>query len=723
MNIYAITAFIGSTSSLLLGALVFLKNRKNPGARLFALLSISIFVWVFGCFMESSIASEANRIRIDQFLYTGAAFAPTIFLHFSLVVSGLRKRRFVPVLYCISLVFLFFNWSPLRDVFILDVQKKFPFRYIAVAGPLWYVYLVYFAFCGILPFFLFWEALKTVQSAFKREQLKYMFVSLVIIFIAAGMYLSLVLSIASPPIDNLMVGIFSFVTAYAILRYRLMDISVAFTRTGIFVGLYTVILGIPFAVAGWGRQKLIQLLAEHWLMLPLVLMAALATVGPFIYIFLERKAEARLLRDQRRYQETLKQASVGMTRIRDMRRLLDLITHIVTKTVRISYASIYLFDKETQLFHLQVCRDKGREPAPEITLDSALVRWLSRTHEPLLFEEVKRRAQDNAGPQSNTLVSEMERIFASVVIPSFLEDRLTGFIVLGDKLSGQIYTPEDLSVFQVLASQAALAIENAQFYADTRQMQEQIAQAEKMATIGTMADGLSHQINNRFYALSLIAGDTIDTLKNTDTRLCSSDVQEMIQSINRALERIQTNVIQGGEVVKGILKYTRKGEEGLEALGLDEIIDGTLDMVQYKVRLSDIEIARDYPRDLPRIKGNRVQLQEVFFNLIDNANDAMSERKQVLREEGFRGRILIFARPVEGARLEVLIEDNGLGVKEENAKKLFTPFFTTKTSNRKGTGLGLYVINKIITETHKGTVRVESQYGVGTRFILSLPAA
>jgi len=111
--------------------------------------------------------------------------------------------------------------------------------------------------------------------------------------------------------------------------------------------------------------------------------------------------------------------------------------------------------------------------------------------------------------------------------------------VLGDKVSGQIYTPEDLNVFQVLASQAALAIENAQFYEDAKEMQEQIAQAEKMATIGTMADGLSHQINNRFYALSLIAGDSIDTIKLTDTSKCTPEVREMIESINHALERIQ----------------------------------------------------------------------------------------------------------------------------------------------------------------------------------------
>jgi len=213
----------------------------------------------------------------------------------------------------------------------------------------------------------------------------------------------------------------------------------------------------------------------------------------------------------------------------------------------------------------------------------------------------------------------MKLLEAELIIPSFLDKKLIGFIVLGEKLSGAMYTSDDISVFQVLASQAALAIENAQFYSEAKEMQAQISQAEKMATVGTMADGLSHQINNRFYALSLIAGDTIDTIKLTDASKCSPEVQAMLKDINAALERIQVNVMQGGEVVKGILRYTRKGDEGLVPLTLDQIIDGTLDMIQFKVKLNDFDIIRDYSKDLPKIKGNLVQMQEVSLILLDNA--------------------------------------------------------------------------------------------------------
>jgi signal transduction histidine kinase len=355
--------------------------------------------------------------------------------------------------------------------------------------------------------------------------------------------------------------------------------------------------------------------------------------------------------------------------------------------------------------------------------ENPVIEWLIANHQPLVYEEIKRQlldTQDN--PRLRNIEFEMASLHASVIVPSFLENSFLGILVLGNKLSGQIYTLDDLNVFQVLASQAALAIENAQFYEEAKEMQEQIAQAEKMATIGTMADGLSHQINNRFYALSLIAGDTIDTLKITDTSNCTTEIKEMLKQINHALERIQVNVNQGGEVVRGILKYSRKGDEGLEALTLDQVIDGTLAMVQFKVRLSEIDIIREYPKDLAKIKGNLVQLEEVFFNFIDNAYDAIVERRTTLTEDGFRGKITFRAHTVD-SMLKIEIEDNGMGIKDDNFKKVFAPFFTTKVSSRRGTGLGLYVINKIITDTHKGTIAFESKFCQGTKFTIQLPGA
>jgi len=719
MNTYAIPPLIADVLLIGIGLFVFFKNKSSKLNIIFSLFSFSMAGWLFGytnMYLSKDAVAALKWARIG---FLGIIFIPIFAYHFIISFLNLKRKIVLPVIYLLAIPSLFLSQT---DYIYSGIKEHF-WGYYPTAGKIYIFFLLMFAILFTRGVLLLLSRLKK-ESGIRREQIKY-----VCLAFGLGTFGIVDYLIKYPihdiyPFGYMCALFFNGLIAFAIVRYRLLDIKVALTRTGIFIVVYTLVLGLPFAVAVWFRDRLIDTLGPHWWILPLGLMAGLATVGPFIYIYLERKAEERLLKEQKRYQDTLKQASVGMTRIRNLRKLLDLITHIVTKTVKISFAAIYLYNKDTNEFVLQVSRDKGGMVVPNnLSRDNPLISWLKAKPEPLIYEEVKHKMEDSNDSAYKLLEENMRLLTATVIIPSFLEDRFMGFFVLGDKLSSQIYTPEDLNVFQVLASQAALAIENAQFYEEAKEMQEQIAQAEKMATIGTMAEGLSHQINNRFYALSLIAGDTLDTIKMTDTSNCTPEVKEMINQINHALDRIQTNVMQGGQVVKGMLKYTRKGEEGFEALTLDQILDGTLNMVQYKVNLSEIDIIRNYPKDIPKIKGNQVQLQEGFFNFIDNGYDAIVERRTFLKEDNYRGRITISAHPNANGMLEIVIEDNGIGVKEEDMKKIFTPFFTTKVSSRRGTGLGLYVIKRVIEEFHKGKIWIESEYKTGTRFIVELPVA
>jgi len=720
-NLYAIPNIICTILCIFMGISVYLRKRSNEGF-IFLLLTISTAIWQLGTAFVVMSNNTTSAIYWSKFCQIGVTFIPIFTLHFIAIFTKYYYKIEILIHYFI-ICCIVIPTIILTNYIVGGVHKYF-WGFWLKGGILHPFFLIYFVSLMFASFWKLYKNYKNEKSNLGRARIKFLFFAFCIAYIGAVDYLP-DYGIEFYPFGYLTIILYLFIVAYAIVKYRLMDIRVAITRTGLFILIYTFVLGLPFVLASnivW-RNRIVVLVGSMWWTVPLGLMAVLATLGPFIYIFLNSKAEERLLKDQRRYQNILKEASLGMTRIRDLKRLLNLITHIVTKSVKISYIGIYLYHRDSDEFLLEVSRDKGRVPIPKLTPDNHLITWINLKRQPLIYEEVKRQAQDSSDPAYKQLEENMRALTASVILPSFLEDRFLGFIVLGEKMSGQIYTEEDLNVFQVLASQAALAIENAQFYNEAKEMQLQIAQAEKMATIGTMADGLSHQINNRFYALSLIAGDSMDTLKLTNTSNCSPEVKEMLGQISHALERIQANVMQGSEVVKGMLKYSRTGSENFEALNLDEIIEGTLEMVQFKVKLSEIDIVRDYPKETPQIHGNLAQLEEVFFNFIDNAYDAIVERRTTLKEEGFRGRVTISAHPKD-SKLEITIEDNGMGVKDDDNRKLFTPFFTTKSSARtKGTGLGLYVINKIITEAHKGKIVFESDYKVGTRFIVELPLA
>ncbi|MBU1995840.1 MAG: GHKL domain-containing protein, partial [Candidatus Omnitrophica bacterium] len=337
-------------------------------------------------------------------------------------------------------------------------------------------------------------------------------------------------------------------------------------------------------------------------------------------------------------------------------------------------------------------------------------------------EEIKQKSKDFNDRNLKDVEKVISALKTELIIPSYIEDKMLAVIALGKKRSGKLYTQEDLVVFSILANQSALAIENAQFYESTKKTHEQLFKAEKMATIGTMADGLSHQINNRLHAMGFIAGDILDTIKLTRKKGVSKKTDKVLKEIALGLNRIEDNVIRGGEIVQGLLKYTRKGTKGFEAVDLDKLISAAVEMAQFKIKISEIDINRGFNGNTPKLRGNFTQLQEVFFNVIDNSYDAMMQRKEEMKEPEYRGVINITA-VISGTSLEINLSDNGMGVKESDKNKLFTPFFTTKLSSRKGTGLGLYVIKQIIEENHKGKVVFNSEYGVGTQTRILLPIA
>jgi signal transduction histidine kinase len=353
----------------------------------------------------------------------------------------------------------------------------------------------------------------------------------------------------------------------------------------------------------------------------------------------------------------------------------------------------------------------------DIDYSTALVQMLKETQNPIVYDEIKQRTQDYGDLKLARLEAELKAIDAAIVVPSFIDEKLVAILVMGNKISGKTYSSDDLSVFSILANQSALAVENAQFYEEMKNTHAQLLKAEKMATIGTLADGLSHQINNRLHAMGFIAGDALDTLKLGHNLPMSLEVKEMILDLEHALNRIESNVQQGGEIVQGLLKYTRKDDASVKDISLDQLIEAALDMTQFKIKPGEISISHEYSSDLPKIHGNFTQLQEVFFNLIDNAYDAMMQRKAELKEANYSPTIKIKAAGGSNGHLDVIVEDNGIGIQEQDKEKIFTPFFTTTLSSKKGTGLGLYVIQRLIEENHKGKVVYESKYKQGTTLL------
>jgi signal transduction histidine kinase len=232
------------------------------------------------------------------------------------------------------------------------------------------------------------------------------------------------------------------------------------------------------------------------------------------------------------------------------------------------------------------------------------------------------------------------------------------------------------------------------------QAQGQLIQSQKMASLGLLAAGMAHELNNPLSAVLAYTQILLQELPPGQT--AEADLHEIEEAAFRCKKIV--------EDLRLFSRQSRSHEN--QPLDLNEVIESALRLVTHPFSLQKIQIERDLEKELPRMGGSRNRLQSVFLNLFTNAQAAMPA--------GGSLRLKTRTRRKEG-QLEAVVADTGVGIPAENLPRIFDPFFTTKPEGQ-GTGLGLSVTYGIVQE-HGGTIAVESQVGRGARFTLRFPAA
>ena len=232
---------------------------------------------------------------------------------------------------------------------------------------------------------------------------------------------------------------------------------------------------------------------------------------------------------------------------------------------------------------------------------------------------------------------------------------------------------------------------------ERKKMDEQLMITDRLASIGQLASGIAHELNN---PLTGVIGFS-ELLLERDV---PDDIREDLTTINREAKRT-------AGIVKGLLTFARKQAVEKETVDINRIIQDVLHLRAYEQRVSNIVVKTQFATDLPEIRGNGAQLQQVFINLIVNAEQAMLEAHG-------SGNLTITTERT-GDNVKAYLTDDGPGIRPENIRRLFAPFFTTKEVG-KGTGLGLSICHGIVTE-HSGRIYAESDPGKGATFIVELP--
>lgn len=251
----------------------------------------------------------------------------------------------------------------------------------------------------------------------------------------------------------------------------------------------------------------------------------------------------------------------------------------------------------------------------------------------------------------------------------------------------------------------------------------QLIQASKMKTLGEMSAGIAHELNQPLNAIKM-GSDFL-------TMLADSDGEIPLFHLHQVSEEISVQVDRATEIINTLRAFSRKTEMGRERVNLNNTIRGVLRIIGQQLRLSNITIALDLEESIPPVSAHDNRLQQVLFNLISNARDAIisqhdngtlvDDRASAHSpQKEFHGRILLSTLFQEG-NVTLRIEDNGTGISQETQERIFEPFYTTKEIGQ-GMGLGLSISYGIIKD-YKGEIRIDSEPGKGAVFYLSFPPA
>lgn len=299
------------------------------------------------------------------------------------------------------------------------------------------------------------------------------------------------------------------------------------------------------------------------------------------------------------------------------------------------------------------------------------------------------------------------RSFASMMVaPLRLGERRIGTLSI-DSDRTHAFSASDERWVMTLATQAAVAIENARLVEDLQRSlhdlkatQKQLIQSEKLSAIGQLIAGVAHELNNPLTAV----------MGYTQLLQMSSTIDE---AVRRDLEKIYAQAQRAAKIVQNLLTFARQHKAERQYVDINEMLQRTLELRMYQLRVENIDVVTELDDDTLGTLADPNQLQSVFLNLINNAQDAMTEYRR-------NGKLKVVTRRA-GDNVRIEFADNGPGLTPEAKQHIFEPFFTTKEVG-KGTGLGLSICFGIVSK-QGGRIWAESEEGQGATFIIELPAS
>ena len=418
----------------------------------------------------------------------------------------------------------------------------------------------------------------------------------------------------------------------------------------------------------------------------------LAKLGTFAAIAIDNARHFHDEEHQIRQLKTLSALAGEMAQLRSATELFPSAVRIIHEEFGFEHVSILTLDNARDELVLAAVAPETLEPNRNYvpgyrqSVQVGILGHVARSGRAYLAQDTSRDAHFHAIPNWDHARSEL-------VLPIRTKGRVVGVINI-ETQRVWAFQETDLEVMQALADLIGVGLENARLVEDARQAERQRLHAEKLATIGQLVAGLAHEINNPLAAT-----------QSASELLLGQDLPD---DVRETLEVVRAESRRAALIVRKLLDFSRPHDVELTSLDVVDAIEASLSLRAYEHRVQDISVVRSFER-VPPVSGDMHRLQQVFLNLIVNAEHAMAGQT--------RPRVIEIACRVTDA-VEIRFTDTGPGIPEPMLDAVFDPFFTTKPVGQ-GTGLGLSVSYGIIRELG-GTIKAVP-YSDGARFVIRLP--
>ncbi|MBE9123322.1 AAA family ATPase [Tychonema sp. LEGE 07199] len=388
-------------------------------------------------------------------------------------------------------------------------------------------------------------------------------------------------------------------------------------------------------------------------------------------------------------------------------------------------------------------------------IPQTVINYVKRTKEILVFDDATTQLTFASDPYMKH-----QQPKSMLCTPILYQGKMMGILYLENNLATGVFTRDRVTLLNILCSQAAISLQNAQLYQQSQdyaqklessihnlqQMQLQLVQGEKMSALGNLVAGVAHEINNPvgfiagnlqpaqeyvgdlFHLIDLYQekfpapGVEIEAeIEEMDLEYLREDLPKLISSMNEGVDRIRN-------ISTSLRTFSRADSDRPVSFNIHDGLDSTLLILKHRLKASElrpaIEVVKEYG-NLPLVKCFPGQLNQVFMNVLANAIDALEESnkgRSFSEIKALPNQITVQTALSEDKNQVVIrIKDNGVGMSKEVKANIFNHLFTTKAVGQ-GTGLGLSIANQIVVEKHGGTLLVNSSLGQGSEFVISIPA-